>query len=246
MTEYVFGINAVAARMAAGAAGIHRLLLREGKRSPRVQELERQAGAIGLPVDRMAPPRFDALTDISHQGVALIVDPPTVRNEDVLDQMLRAPDHDLLFLVLDGVTDTRNLGSCLRSAASMGVDAVIVPKDNSASLSPAAIKTASGGASIVPLVEVTNLARSLERLQKANVWVVGTLLETEKTLAETPLTGHVAIVMGSEERGLRQKTVRCCDFLARIPMANESLGFNVAVATGICLYEACRQRSDTG
>ena len=246
MTEYVFGINAVAARMAAGATGIHRLLLREGKRSTRLQQLEQQARDMGLPMERMAPAKFDALTDVSHQGVALVVDPPSVRNEDALDDLLVAPDHDLLFLVLDGVTDTRNLGSCLRSAASMGVDAVIVPKDNSASLSPAAIKTASGGASIVPLVEVTNLARSLERLQKANVWVVGTLLETEKTLAETPLTGHVAIVMGSEERGLRQKTVRCCDFLARIPMTNDSLGFNVAVATGICLYEARRQRGETG
>lgn len=221
-------------------------MLREGKRSSRLQRLERQAAESGLPIDRMTAAKFDALTDVAHQGVALIVDPPGARNEDALDGMLLVPDHDLLFLVLDGVTDTRNLGSCLRSAASMGVDAVIVPKDNSASLTPAAIKTASGGASIVPLVEVTNLARSLERLQKANVWIVGTLLETEKTLAETPLTGHIAIVMGSEERGLRQKTVRCCDFLARIPMANDALGFNVAVATGICLYEARRQRTDTG
>ena len=98
----------------------------------------------------------------------------------------------------------------------------------------------------MPLVEVTNLSRCLERLQKANVWVVGTLLETEKTLEETPLTGHIALVMGSEGKGLRQKTVKHCDFLARIPMANDSLGFNVAVATGICLYEATRQRAKSG
>lgn len=241
--ETIVGINAVGERLAAGGAGVHRLLLREGKLSERLAAVETLARQQGVPVSRVAAGALDTLSDLAHQGVALEVDPPRPLAESHLDALVATPDHDLLILALDGVTDPRNLGACLRSAATLGVDVVIVPKDNSASLNAAAIKTAVGGASIVPLVEVTNLARTLERLQKSGVWVVGTLLETEKTLEDTPLTGHLALVMGSEGRGLRQNTIKRCDFLARIPMANDALGFNVAVATGICLYEAHRQRS---
>lgn len=244
--ERIYGINAVTVRLAGGKTGVHRLRLREGAASGRLEVLVARAKELGLPVTRMPSAELDAMTDIAHQGVALDVDPPGVHGEGLLDDLLAAPAGDLLFLILDGVTDPRNLGACLRSAASMGVHAVIVPKDNSAGLTPAAIKTASGGASIVPLVEVTNLARCLEKLQKANVWVVGTLLEAATTLAEVPLTGHIALVMGAEEKGLRRNTARHCDFLARIPMANAMLGFNVSVAAGICLYEARRQRDAKG
>lgn len=243
MSEHVVGINSVEARLAAGANGIRRLRVREGKRSARLDELVRLADASGIAVVPVSDADLDALTSVNHQGVALEVDPPAVRNEDFLDTLFHDGAGELLFLVLDGVTDPRNLGACLRSAATMGVAAVIVPRDNSAGLTDAALKTASGGAAIVPLVSVVNLSRCLERLKKLGVWVTGTVLDGERPIHEVSLTGHVAIVMGSEGRGLRHNTIKHCDFLARIPMAVDTLGFNVAVAAGICLYEAHRQRT---
>lgn len=237
----VFGINSVAARLRR-PGGLVRLVLREGASSRRLDEIETLANKVGCPVERQAESELDRVARGNHQGAVLLVESSTLANEQLLGEIIANADTALLFLVLDGVTDPRNLGACIRSAASLGVDAVIVPKDNSAPLNAAAIKTASGGASLVPVVQVVNLARCLEQLQKANVWIMGTLLETEQTIDQVDLTGHMAIVMGSEEKGLRKNTIKHCDFLARIPMAQDELGFNVSVAAGICLYEASRQR----
>ncbi len=238
----IFGINSVSARLALGAAGIRRIWIREGRLSGRLEALLREADSLSIAIERVTVEALDKMTSVTHQGVALEAETLASRDEKWLIRQVTDQGDDVLLLVLDGVTDPRNLGACLRSAASMGVMAVVLPKDNSAPVNEAAIKTAAGGASIVPLVSVTNLARCLAGLKKAGIWIVGTLLEAEARLDETPLTGSVAIVMGSEGRGLRQNTIKQCDFLARIPMVNEALGFNVSVATGICLYEADRQR----
>ena len=171
--------------------------------------------------------------------------PPKVKHENYLYELLSKQDENHLLLVLDGVTDPRNLGACLRSAATLGVNAVIVPKDNSAPLNDAAMKTASGGASHVPLIQVVNLSRCLKKLKDEGVWIVGTLLDSSQSISDIDLKGNIAIVMGSEEKGLRQKTLKNCDFLATIPMQTESFGFNVSVATGICLYEVQRQRRES-
>jgi 23S rRNA (guanosine2251-2'-O)-methyltransferase len=242
MTETIYGINAVVMRLRSGGVGIQRLILREGKLSGRLSEVEDLANTIGVPVERVEEASLDRESDISHQGIGLVVDEARMLTEDRLKSLVGDSDHDLLLLVLDGVTDPRNLGACMRSAATFGVDAVIVPKDNSASLTAVATKTASGGASVVPLIQVVNLSRCLEWLKQQNVWVVGTLLDAEQDIQTVDLKGHVAIVMGSEGTGLRKNTIRHCDFLARIPMAIDELGLNVSVAAGISLYEAHRQR----
>ena len=159
-----------------------------------------------------------------------------------LEQLLKETRGKRLFLLLDGVTDPGNLGACLRSAASLGVDAVIAPKNASAPVNADAIKRSSGGAEQVPYIQVVNLARCMEQLKSAGVWVVGTALDAVQPISDIDLNDHIAIVMGSEGKGIRPNTRKHCDFLARIPMVNESLGFNVSVATGICLYEVNRQR----
>jgi 23S rRNA (guanosine2251-2'-O)-methyltransferase len=163
--------------------------------------------------------------------------------EKQLDEVLEADNGPLLLLILDGVTDPRNFGACLRSAATLGAHAVIVPRDNSAPLNAAAAKTASGGASVVPVIAVVNLARCMEQLKARGIWIVGTLLDAPQALGQVDLTGDIALVMGSEERGMRDRTKKACDYLASIPMPYAALGFNVSVATGICLYEAVRQRA---
>lgn len=220
-----------------------RLFIRQGRDSERLTELLELARQVGCPVERISR---EGLSDLaagqkSHQGVVLFVAAGVEPNISI-EQLLREPKNRKLFLLLDGVTDPGNLGACLRSAATLGVDAVIAPKDASAPLNADAIKRSSGGADQVPYIRVVNLARCIKQLQSAGVWVVGTVLDTEQSISDIDLTGHIAIVMGSEGKGLREKTRKYCDFFATIPMANDALGFNVSVAAGICLYEVHRQR----
>ncbi|MBS6057407.1 MAG: 23S rRNA (guanosine(2251)-2'-O)-methyltransferase RlmB [Pantoea sp.] len=147
-----------------------------------------------------------------------------------------------LLLILDGVTDPHNLGACLRSADAAGVHAVIVPKDRSAQLNATAKKVASGAAENVPLIRVTNLARTMRLLQEYHVWIVGTAGEATHDLWESKMTGPLALVMGAEGEGMRRLTREHCDDLIRLPMAGSVSSLNVSVATGICLFEAVRQR----
>ncbi|MGQ7192062.1 23S rRNA (guanosine(2251)-2'-O)-methyltransferase RlmB, partial [Escherichia sp. HC-TM1] len=142
-----------------------------------------------------------------------------------------------------GVTDPHNLGACLRSADAAGVHAVIVPKDRSAQLNATAKKVACGAAESVPLIRVTNLARTMRMLQEENIWIVGTAGEADHTLYQSKMTGRLALVMGAEGEGMRRLTREHCDELISIPMAGSVSSLNVSVATGICLFEAVRQRS---
>ena len=231
----IYGIHAVQNALVAGQ-GI-RLLVRSGRLNDRLGRLVRQAHDCGCDVIR-----GDFESGGADQGVVLEIRTPSFRTGKDLKQSLQARDGARhLYLVLDGVTDPRNLGACLRSAFSFGVAGVIVPKDRAAPLNEAAIKTASGAASLVPVYQVVNLARCLETMKKDNVWVVGAIPGAEQKLPDVDLRGDIALVMGAEDRGIRQKVREKCDFLAEIPTSCPDLSLNVSVATGICLYEAVRQ-----
>lgn len=145
-------------------------------------------------------------------------------------------------LILDCIQDPHNLGACLRSANAAGVDAVLAPRDKSCGLTDTVIRVSCGGASHTPFVSVTNLARAMQRLQKAGVWLVGTADEATKTIYDQDLTGPIGLVMGNEAEGLRRLTRENCDFLVNIPMTGEVPCLNVSVASGVCLFEARRQR----
>lgn len=236
--ERILGIHAV--RQALLSKTGECLIVRKGELNSRQQELVDLARQMNVPV-RQAAVQHEAIAD---QGVALEVLMPKFQTENELAARIAEKGPSSLFLVLDGVTDPRNFGACLRSAASFGVTGVIVPKDKSAPLNDAAIKTASGAASLVSMYQVVNLVRALERLKQAGVWVVGTTLtEGAQALADIDLRGDIALVMGAEGRGIRQGTQKHCDFLAEIPAQLPELSLNVAVAAGICLYEAHRQRA---
>ena len=173
-------------------------------------------------------------------------EPQSEKNEAFLGELLAfASDKQrpLLFLVLDGVTDPHNLGACLRSGNAAGVDAVIIPQDKAVGLTAVVRKVASGAAETTPLVVVKNLARCIGSLQQQGVWVMGAAGETDSSLYDLDLTGHLALVMGSEGSGLRRLTRERCDQLFAIPMLGTVESLNVSVASGICLFEANRQRS---
>ena len=177
-----------------------------------------------------------------HQGIVAAVRPAPTLDESDLAQLVEKTENVLL-LVLDQVTDPHNLGACMRTAAAMGVHGVIAPRDRAAGLTPIARKVAAGAVEVVPFFQVTNLARTLVALQEQGVQTVGTLLdETAKPIHTIDLTGKLAIIMGAEDTGLRRLTQTHCDYLAYIPMSGQLQSLNVSVATGMALYEACRQR----
>lgn len=181
-----------------------------------------------------------------HQGIVLEIQAEPPKNEHDLEDMLdklQANSTDPFLLVLDNVTDPRNLGAAMRSVWAAGAHAVIVPKDKSAPFNAAARKVASGAASAIPLFFVTNLARTLDMLDERGIKVIGMAGEAENNIYETDLTGALALVMGSEDTGMRRLTREKCTDITRIPMAEGVESLNVSVAAGIALFEAVRQRS---
>jgi 23S rRNA (guanosine2251-2'-O)-methyltransferase len=240
--ELIFGLHAVQALLKSAPQRAEELLVLRGREDQRVQKILQQARALEIPVKLQTRAELDALSDGNHQGVVLIARPGKLHDEhhlwDLLGELTDAP----LLLILDGVTDPHNLGACLRSADAAGVQAVIVPKDNSAGMNETVRKVACGAAESVPLIPVTNLARTLKELQERGVWLVGTSGDAKVSIYEAPLTGPLAVVMGAEGTGMRRLTREHCDHLAYIPMAGSVSSLNVSVATGICLFEAVRQR----
>ena len=179
-----------------------------------------------------------------HQGVVARVDAlaQVTSLDELLENLEASGIKNPLLLVLDGVTDPHNLGACLRVADGAGAHAVIAPKDHAAGISAIVSKVASGAAETMPYFMVTNLARTLGELKERNIWCIGTSDDAEKTIYDVDLTGPVALVLGAEGEGMRQLTRKTCDQLVSIPMHGAVESLNVSVASGVCLYEALRQR----
>ena len=235
------GFHAVGARLRHAPASIETIYVDERRRDGRMVDLQQRAKSLGVRVTPVDAERLRGLAgEAPHQGVLAIATAleHAMSLEDVLDRI----DADTLLLLLDGVTDPRNLGACLRVADAAGVGAVIVPRDRSAGLTPAALKAAAGAAETVPLIPVTNLARAIDELRDADVRVVGAAGEADRSLYELDLTGPLAWALGAEDAGLRRLTRERCDALARIPLVGHVESLNVSVATGICLFESKRQR----
>ncbi|PKM31878.1 MAG: 23S rRNA (guanosine(2251)-2'-O)-methyltransferase RlmB [Gammaproteobacteria bacterium HGW-Gammaproteobacteria-11] len=241
--EYVYGIHAVQAMLERSAKRVKRVTLVRGRLDVRAQVLLDLAASVGVSVNRVAPEELDRLVDGVHQGVVAEVAASQMWSEEMLDNLLEKLEEPALLLVLDGVTDPHNLGACLRSADAAGAHAVIIPRDRSASLTPAVRKVACGAAETVPLVAVTNLARTLKQLQQRGLWVVGTAGEADQLLYQVDLKVPSVIIMGAEGAGMRRLTREHCDYLAKLPMAGAVSSLNVSVAAGICLFEAVRQRN---
>jgi len=243
-TQLVFGIHAVSSLLDHHADAVQVLYTLSGRRDKRLQSLVDKAKHAGIPVEECSRADLDARCPQVHQGIVALSEATNREyHEQDLDALLDGLDHPPLLLVLDGVTDPHNLGACLRSAEAAGADAVIVPKDKSVQLSPTVRKVACGAAEIVPFVSVTNLARTLQSLQQRGIWVFGAAGEAQQSLYDADLKGPIALVLGSEGKGLRRLTREHCDSLLAIPMAGEVSSLNVSVSTGVCLFEAVRQRT---
>jgi len=240
--ETVFGLHAIQAILKSAPHRINEILVLQGRQDQRLQKVLHAAEREDIKTRQASRKELDKLADGNHQGVVAFAFPGELHDENFLFKLLSGLTEPPFLLVLDGVTDPHNLGACIRTADAAGVHAVIAPKDNSASLTAVAKKVACGAAEILPYIPVTNLARTLKKLQDAGVWVIGTAGEAEQSAYDADLKGPMALVMGAEGDGMRRLTRETCDSLINLPMAGEVSSLNVSVATGICLFEAVRQR----
>lgn len=243
--KVLFGFHAVGVRLKTAPESIIEVYVDASRRDQRMRQFldrAREAGvrlidADGLRIAKLAGSH-------GHQGVAARVQAVALSRslDDLLDELEAAGQAPLL-LVLDGVTDPHNLGACLRVADGAGAHAVIAPKDHAVGINATVAKVASGAAETVPYFMVTNLARTLGELKERNIWIIGTSGDAPKTLYEVDLKAGVALVLGAEGPGMRQLTRKTCDELVGIPMKGAVESLNVSVASGVCLYEALRQRA---
>ncbi|MBI4005842.1 MAG: 23S rRNA (guanosine(2251)-2'-O)-methyltransferase RlmB, partial [Gammaproteobacteria bacterium] len=241
-SEIIYGLHAVRHALQHSPVYVLEIWIQNDKQSVRgIQDIIKHAGTI--PVQYVSRQAMDKLTQYArHQGVIVRKKKVQSANINLTSLLVMEDDTTPLYLVLDGVQDPHNLGACIRTADAAGVKAVIIPKDRAVTLNATVRKVASGAAENVPVVEVTNLARSLRELQDAGIWIIGTAIDAGASIYNVDLNRPLALVMGSEEKGLRQNTRNHCDMLVTIPMAGVVENLNVSVATGICLYEAIRQR----
>ena len=241
--QAVFGFHAVNARLKHSPDSVQTLYVSEHRQDARLRDLLARAEHEGVKVVSADDRRLEGLAGGNvHQGVvALCTEAQAPRH---LDQVLEKIEPATLILLLDGVTDPRNLGACMRTASAAGATAVVVPRDRSATLTDVASKAAAGAAETLPLIAVTNLARAMEEIKEAGVWIAGAAGDAPRTLYELDLHGPIAWALGAEGHGLRRLTRERCDWLARIPMLGDVESLNVSVATGVCLFETLRQRAN--
>lgn len=240
----VFGLHAVKAILKNHPDRLVELYVSKERQDESVKEIVNECYTAGIRPQWVPKQALEKRAEGgNHQGVVATVHSPPTLTEHDLAQLLDSSEAPALFLVLDGVTDPHNLGACLRTADAAGVTGVIVPKDKSAQITPTVRKVASGAAEQVPLVVVTNLARTMRDLQEKGVWVYGTAGEATQSLYDIDYRGPVALVMGAEGKGMRRMTRETCDELVSIPLSGSVSSLNVSVASGVCLFEVVRQRS---
>ena len=239
--KVLFGFHAVGVRLKTTPRSIIEIYYEPTRRDARMRQFLERANEAGVRLIEADGMRLAKLAGShGHQGVAARVE--ILAQTSSLDDLLDGIEGPPLLLVLDGVTDPHNLGACLRVADGAGAHAVIAPKDHAVGVNATVAKVASGAAETVPYFMVTNLARTLNELKERSIWCIGTSDGTSKTIYQMDLKVPVALVMGAEGDGMRQLTRKTCDELVGIPMRGAVESLNVSVASGVCLYEALRQR----
>ncbi|MDP3562304.1 MAG: 23S rRNA (guanosine(2251)-2'-O)-methyltransferase RlmB [Legionellaceae bacterium] len=242
--QLVYGIHAVAALLHNQHRTVKKLIVNQEGTNSRIQELCTIAKSNHVSIELLSTQKMSQhYADIKHQGIIAYASPLPQYSEHDIPHLLSLKQTPALILILDGITDPHNLGACLRSADGAGVDFVIIPKDKNATVTAVVSKVACGAAESIPILRVTNLARTMETLKQEGIWIYGAAGEATQSLYEIDYKGSVAFVMGAEGDGMRRLTQERCDNLIALPMLGTVTSLNVSVAAGICLYEAVRQRA---
>lgn len=244
--QIVCGINAVGALLNRSPERVLKLFVLENLGPKRFRRIGECLDRADVAAQRVTAARLDELAGTTkHQGVVALVSPSATLGEAEAHDRIGQLDCPLI-LVLDGIEDPRNFGACLRSADAAGADLVVVARNRNVGMTAVVSKVAAGAAEMQPVARVGNLARFMDFMRDAGVWLVGTDGAAEATLFGTDLRLPVGLVLGAEGRGLRRLTRERCDTLVSLPMLGAVESLNVSVAAGICLYEAVRQRSGSG
>jgi len=240
----VYGLHAISAVVERAPQRLLELWIAQPRDDDRSRDLAQRAEAVGVKAQRVDASSLEKIAGrVVHQGVVAALRALPAWDEPQLLAALDKLNEEPLLLVLDGVTDPHNLGACLRTADAAGVHALIIPRDRAAAVDGVVRKVAAGAAEFVPVVSVTNLARTLDALKERSIWLVGTDDQAEKNLYASDLKRSLALVLGAEGSGMRRLTRERCDYLVKIPMAGWTSSLNVSVAAGVALFEARRQRS---
>ncbi|HFE36997.1 MAG TPA: 23S rRNA (guanosine(2251)-2'-O)-methyltransferase RlmB [Gammaproteobacteria bacterium] len=245
MAHFIFGIHAALSQLEKKSDIVIEALLQDNyEKNRKLISIFQLANQRGVKISIVKKKQLDDLVkQANHQGVVLQIKSCQKRySENDLDGLLDRIVGNPLLLILDQIQDPHNLGACLRTALAAGVDVVIAPKDGAASITPVVQKVACGATETLPYVQVTNLVRTMKHIQQRGIWITGTSLHTSEYLYETDFTGPVALVIGSEGGGMRRLVSENCDYLVKIPMPGKMESLNASVATGVCLFEAVRQR----
>lgn len=239
----IFGIHSVQAALDYSAKDIFHAWVDVHRHDRRVNQIVEDLQALGIKPEKADRKTLDRFAEgKNHQGIVIEVELPATQTEERLKSAVASLSKVPFFLILDNVQDPHNLGACLRTADAAGADGVIITKDNAVGITPTVCKVASGAAEIVPVYQVTNLARTLRWLKEQNIWIIGAAGDTEQSVFETDLTVPLALVIGAEGKGLRRLTRAECDILVKLPMSGRVESLNLSVAAGVLLYETVRQR----
>lgn len=242
-SDIIFGINPVQEKLRVAPKDVRQILIAEAGDRANLRAIEREAIRHRLPISRVPVHLLDRLASGQrHQGVIAKIEGFRYLPLDIFLERISTAASSECILILDGVTDPRNFGALLRTAEAVGIEHIIIPKHRSVEVNPLVVKASSGAAFYLNIVKVTNMRTTLSELKKRGFWVVGLDATATQTIYENSYPERLAIVLGSEGKGIRQINLRECDFVVSIPMLGKVASLNVAVAGAIFLYEVLRQR----
>ena len=238
--ELVCGINAVNEIISIRPSSVTTLFIEDDK-GKRIQELDQLAKQNNIEVVLQDSSFFQKnFSEMNHQSVAIICHKRLEENENFLENLFKKKN--LLLLILEHITDPHNVGACIRTAAAAGVDAIIVPKNRSCHLTPTVRKISSGGAELIPFVVVTNIVRTINKLQSEGVMIYGTDMKASKLHNEITYDDKSALIIGSEDKGLKRLTLENCDEIIKVNMPGRIESLNASVSTGIMLFQMINQQ----
>jgi len=244
-TQQVHGIHVVLTLLTTQPKRVRQIVLLADRQDKRTAEIEALALKFSVPLERLAKGKFEQQAgSVRHQGVIAVCTPLEPMSEPEMLRKLASIETPRLVLILDGVTDPHNLGAILRTADAAGADCVVASRDNSAGLTAAVRKVASGAAESIPFCAVANLKRTMSELKSLGIWLYGAVAEGRQSYTAIDYRDSAGLVLGAEGKGLRRLTRDACDELVHIPMAGTVSSLNVSVAAGVFIFEAVRQRSE--
>ena len=237
----VFGIRAVIEAIESGKS-IEKIFVQKGLSGPLFQELNRNIKKENLVVSYVPVEKLNKLSKGNHQGVVANISPISFVNlEKLVEDTLKLPT-PALFLLLDGLTDVRNLGAIIRTAECCGVSGIIIPEKGSAPINADAIKTSAGAAFKIPICKVNHIKDAIFHLQTYDIQSIAATEKTDSTIYNLDLKQPLALIMGNEEKGVSPSILKVVDHKAKLPMLGSIASLNVSVACGAFLYEVVRQR----